>query len=280
MPAGATNRPGAARPGVGAPGGGTGARPGVSASGNAGAMRPGMADQSPSAASAYANRPYGTYHTPAANLADQGAAVRSQANALPNYNPSAYAANPNAWQPRNLANGSLYANPGYGAVAAFAGLGQQAQPYDYGGNVVVQPQAVYVNGDNAGTPQQYADQAGQIAANGSNDPGQESSWQPLGVFAMVEGGQTTSDDTFQLAINQKGLLRGNYHNLKDNSVVAIAGSVDPKTQRAAWTIGGDKTPTYETGVANLTGNEGTMILHTPDGQVRQFALVRLDPPAQ
>jgi len=179
-----------------------------------------------------------------------------------------------------LTTNSLYANPGYSAVAGQLGMAQQPQPYDYGGNVVAQSQAVYVNGDNVGAPQQYSDQASQIAAAGNATPAPSSTWQPLGVFVMVEGDQTTSDDTFQLAVNPQGLIRGNYHNLKDNSIVSLSGSVDPKTQRAAWTIGGDKSPVYEAGIANLTRNEATMLLHPGDGPPRQFTLIRLEQPPQ
>jgi len=272
MPAGGSARPGTGAASPNRPGmPGTATRPGMATTSSV--NRPGMNAASTSA------RPYGTYHTPTAALGEQGDAVRSAASAYPRYNPAMYGNYPNAWRPTNLTGNSLYANPGYGSLAGLAGLSQQAQPYDYGGNVVVQPQAVYVNGDNAGTPQQYADQAGQIATNGNAQPAPDSTWQPLGVFAMVEGDQTSSDDTFELAINAQGLLRGNYHNLKDNSVVSVAGSVDPKSQRAAWTIGGDKTPVYEAGIANLTKNEATMLLHTGDGQPRQFTLVRLEQPA-
>jgi hypothetical protein len=159
-------------------------------------------------------------------------------------------------------------------------MASQPQLYDYGGNVVAQPQAIYVNGDDAGSPQQYAAQAGKIAAAGSSTPAPDSTWQPLGVFVMVEGDQTTSDDTFQLAVNPQGLFRGNYHNLKDNSIVQLSGSVDPKTQRAAWTIGGDKSPVYEAGIANLTKDETTMLLYPGDGSPRQFTLIRLQQPSQ
>jgi hypothetical protein len=175
---------------------------------------------------------------------------------------------------------SLYTNPGYGAVAGQLGMAQQPAPYDYGGNVVAQPGAVYVNGDNVGTPQQYASQASGIAASGNAPPDPGARWQPLGVFAMLDGGQTTSDDIFQLAINSQGVLRGNYHYLKDNSVTPLAGAVDPKTQRAAWTIGGDQTPVYEAGIANLTRDQTTMLVHTGEGQPRQFTLVRLPEPSQ
>jgi hypothetical protein len=200
--------------------------------------------------------------------------------AYPAYSPAMYGGYSGAWPPTNMMNPSLYNNPGYGAVAGQLGIAQQPAPYDYGGNVVTQPDAVYVNGDNVGTPQQYADQASRIAAAGNAQPDQSTRWQPLGIFAMVEGGQTTSDDIFQLAVNAQGVLRGNYHDLKGNSVTPLAGAVDPKTQRAAWTIGGDQTPVYEAGIANLTRDQTTMLVHIGAGQPRQFALIRLQEPQQ
>ena len=118
-------------------------------------------------------------------------------------------------------------------------------------------------------------------ATGDAQPPPNTPWQPLGVFAMVDRDQTSSDDAFQLAVNPQGLLRGNYHNLKDNTVTPLSGSVDPKTQRAAWTIGGDQTPVYEVGIANLTKDEAPMLLHQGgDSPPRQFGLIRLQQPPQ
>src|SRR5262249_8183986 len=97
---------------------------------------------------------------------------------------------------------------------------------------------------------------------------------------MVEGDETTSDDVFQLAVNAQGIIRGNYQNLASNETTQVAGSVDPKTQRTAWTIGGDKLPIYEAGLANLMKDQTTMIVHTPDGQQRQYTLIRLPDPSQ
>jgi hypothetical protein len=200
--------------------------------------------------------------------------------ALPVYNTGWYGGYPGAWTAAGLANSSLYANPGYGATAGMIGMAPQPIPYDYGGNVVAQPDAMYVNGDPAGTPQQYAEQAGQLAASGGAEPAPNAQWLPIGVFAMVEPGQSNANDVFQLAVNPQGTLRGNYHNLRDNSVVPLAGAVDPKTQRAAWTIGGDKTPVYEAGIANLMRDETSMIVNTGEGPPRQFNLVRLPDPSQ
>jgi hypothetical protein len=251
---------------VGGPASGIGVLPG------AGAGRPGVPG-------AYgAARPYGTYYHGDTALAVQHNTVVAGAGAYPAYSPAMFGAYPGAWSATNMASGSLYSNPGYGAVAGQLGMGQQPVPYNYGSNVVAQPGAMYVNGDNVGTPQQYADQASQIAATGNAAPDPSTRWQPLGVFAMVDSGQTTSDDIFQLAVNAQGVLRGNYNNLKDNSVVPVAGAVDPKAQRAAWTIGGDQTPIYEAGIANLTTDKATMLIHSGADQPRQFTLIRLPEP--
>jgi hypothetical protein len=176
---------------------------------------------------------------------------------------------------------SLYQHPGYAALAVGLGLNSQPVPYDYGGNVVVQPSAVYVNGDAAAAPQQYADQASQIAATGvSAQPAQDSKWLPLGVFALVEGDATSSDDTFQLAVNPQGIIRGNYHNLRNDQVEKLSGSVDKTTQRAAWTIGSDQIPVYEAGISNLTKDATPILVHTGNGQSRQVSLIRLEQPVQ
>jgi hypothetical protein len=268
--------------GVGGPASGIGVRPGVGAGGVGVGSSPGVGPYGGAAAGAYGAgyRPYGSYYAGDAALAARGNAFYGGALGYPYYGAAMYAAYPGAWPATNMMGASLYANPGYGAVAGQLGMAQQPASYDYGGNVVAQPDAVYVNGDNAGTPQQYADQASQLAASGRNaQPDPNTKWQPLGVFAMVQGEQTSSDDVFQIAVNSQGILRGNYHNTKTNNVVPIAGGVDPKSQRAAWTIGGDQTPVYEAGIANLTRDQTTMLLHTSDGQQRQFTLIRLPDPS-
>jgi hypothetical protein len=176
---------------------------------------------------------------------------------------------------------SLYTHPGYTALARGLGLATQPVVYDYGGNVVAQADAVYVNGDVAATPQQYADQAGGIADTGqSAQPAADSKWLPLGVFAVVEGDATSSDDIFQLAVNPEGIIRGNYHNVRADQVESISGSVDKQTQRAAWTIGNDQLPVYEAGIANLTKDVTPMLVHAPDGQSHQMSLVRMRQPEQ
>lgn len=49
--------------------------------------------------------------------------------------------------------------------------------------------------------------------------------------------------------------------------------MDQKTQRAAWTVGENKTPVYEAGLANLTKDETTILAHDESGNSRQLSLV-------
>jgi hypothetical protein len=241
---------------------------------------PGAGFGAPGVPGAYgAARPYyGTYYASNAALVAQRNAVIAASYAYPAYTPAMYADYPNAWQPTNMTDPSLYANPGYGAVAGQVGLAEQPVPYDYGGNVVAQPDAVYVNGETAGTPQEYANEAGQIAAAGEPQPDPNTQWQPLGVFAMIVDPEAQPNDFFQLAVSDKGAIRGNYHNLQTKEATPVAGSVDRESQRVAWTIGGDKTPVYEAGIANLVKDQTTMLVHAPDGQQLQYTLVRLPDP--
>jgi hypothetical protein len=223
----------------------------------------------------------GTYYGGWGNYAGLEGAYAGLGGSYPYYGASWYAGYPNAWPASNMMYGSVYSNPGYGATASQVGLAGQPTAYDYGSNVVVQPDAVYVNGDSVGTPQQYADQASQIAAAGrSAQPDQATKWVPLGVFAVVEGNATNSDDVFQLAVSPDGIIRGNYNNVRTKQVDKITGSVDKASQRAAWTIGEDKLPVYEAGIANLTKNSTPILVELGGGQAHQMTLVRLTEPSQ
>jgi len=254
-------RPGTAGGGVGGPNSGIGVRPGAGA-GAAGAGG------------------YGTRYTSNNALAARHSAVNANAFGYRSYNANFYGGYANAWHPANFAAASYYANPGYGALAATLGIAAVANPYDYGSNVVTQTNTVYVNGDATATPEQYSDQASQIATAGQEAaPADDTKWMPLGVFAICEGSATTSDDIFQLAVNPDGVIRGNYNNQRNDDVETITGSVDKSTQRAAWTIGSDQTPVYEAGLVNLTKDATPIMVHNGDGTSNQVTLVRLQEPA-
>ena len=108
----------------------------------------------------------------------------------------------------------------------------------------------------------------------------EEEWLPLGVFAMVQGEQSDGNDLFQLAVNKAGTIRGNYYNALSDTTLPVYGSVDKKTQRAAWTVGDRKEPIYEAGFANLTKSETTMLVHFGKDRTQQWTLIRIDQSAE
>ena len=55
-------------------------------------------------------------------------------------------------------------------------------------------------------------------------------------------------------------------------------SAQALSQRAAWTVGDKQTPVYEAGIANLTKDETTMLVHFGEGKSQQLTLVRLEKP--
>ena len=74
------------------------------------------------------------------------------------------------------------------------------------------------------------------------------------------------------------MLRGNYYSVVTDMNLPVYGSVDAKTQRAAWTVGGQKGTVYETGIGNLTEPQTTMLVHFGKDRTQQWTLVRLEQP--
>jgi hypothetical protein len=151
--------------------------------------------------------------------------------------------------------------------------------YDYGNTVVYQNNDVYVNGQDAGTPAEYYDQAASLATAGTNaNAPSDGDWLPLGVFLLTKSDTATSNMTFQIAVNRQGVIRGNYTDSADNDTQPIHGSVDMKTQRVAFTVGDKSTTVVETGLYNLTKDEAPALLHIGKDQTEQWLLVRLKNP--
>ncbi len=238
--------------------------------------------------------PSGTYYRSATAVRGQGAIVR--AGQLPYYRggyftASWYRSYPGAWFPGKWAAVTAWTAASVAAVSNLfygggssdggGGGGGEAAPmeYDYGSSVVYQDDGVYVNGENVGTEEQYAQQATAIADAGRDDTKapKDDDWLSLGIFAMVQGEETTSNNIFQLAVNKAGMIRGNYYNALTDTTEPVYGSVDKKTQRAAWTVGDKKTPIYEAGIINLTKEDTTMMVHYAKGPSQQFTLFHLKP---
>jgi hypothetical protein len=75
-----------------------------------------------------------------------------------------------------------------------------------------------------------------------------------------------------------GMIAGTYFNRSTNRSREIQGAVDNKTQRTAWTVGGDDWPVMETGISNLTEDESPALIHFANGQTQQWLMIRLQDP--
>jgi hypothetical protein len=187
---------------------------------------------------------------------------------------------PGAWYPSGWAAGAAWSPATWGSVSSYCGYAD-ASPvyYDYGSNVVYQDGNVLVHNRDVGTAEQYGQQAADLATAGTEaQTSADEPWLPLGVFALVRNEHQESQLVVQLEVNKDGVIRGNYTDEMTDQTQPIHGSVDKKTQRAAWTIGSHKGTVFETGLVNLTKAEVPALIHKKD-KTEQWLLVRLEQPA-
>lgn len=204
--------------------------------------------------------------------------VRRNFNNYGIYRSGWYTAHPGAWYAAGWTAGRAWTAATWATLGTWFAYGV-AQPvyYDYGNNVVYQDNNVYVNGQDAGTSQEYYQQAQTLAETGAQaDAPSDGDWLPLGVFAMSQSGQNNSNMVIQLAVNKAGVIRGNYTDTASNSTSTVQGSVDKSTQRAAWTIGSNTSTIIETGLYNLTKDEAPALVHFGSDRTEQWLLVRLN----
>jgi hypothetical protein len=222
---------------------------------------------------------YGTYYTSSAALRAQGYAARRGFSYYSCFTPAWYRRYPGAWFAAGWAAGRAWAAPAWATVAGFCGYPSQPVYYDYGSSVVYESNNVYVNGEPIATTEEYAAQATHLADAGrAVKPPEMEDWQPLGVFALIRGDEQTSDKIFQLAVNKDGVIRGNYYDAIGDNTLPVYGSVDKKTQRAAWSIGDKKDVVFEAGLANLTQDQTPILVHFGKGNDQQLTLVRIEKP--
>jgi hypothetical protein len=185
-----------------------------------------------------------------------------------------------AWWPGGWWGGfgwGMVAGLAWGDLAGWGGYPTAPVAYNYGTTVCYQDDGVYVQGERVGSAEEYAQQASDLAGQGAAaTPAEDDQWRPLGVYALARAQETTPSTFMSLAIDKEGLLRGTYYDAVSDTTTNMAGKVDKKTQKAAWTIGDKKTPVYEAGLSNLTKQQTTILVHRDGGKVEQMLLVRVD----
>jgi hypothetical protein len=222
----------------------------------------------------------GTYHVTGTALRTQGTYVRTGFRYYNAFTPAWYGRYPAAWRPvRWVAAASVWVPATWAVVSTHCAYPVTPVYYDYGTTVVYQGDTVYINGEDAGTAVQYAQQAIGLSDEGrAAKPTEKAEWQPIGVFALVRGEEQTSDKIFQLAVSQGGVIRGNYYDAFADNTLPVYGYVDRKAQRAAWSIGDKRDVVFEAGIANLTRPETTILVHYGKNNTQQFTLVRVEQP--
>jgi hypothetical protein len=227
-----------------------------------------------------ANGVHSTAYWSSGYLGTHAGYVRSGFGYYHCFNPGWYTAHPGCWVAAGWAAWAAWDAMSYAALCGYCGLAVAASPdYDYGSTIVYQNNNVYVDGQDSGTVQQFADQATTIATQGlTATPPPTADWKPLGVYALVQGDEKTSNNIFQLAVNKDGILRGNFYDGLTDTTTEVYGALDKHAQRAAWTIGKKKDRVFEAGVYNLTQPECPCLVHLGTQSTQQMLLVRMEQP--
>ena len=212
-----------------------------------------------------------------AQLHQTGAAVRRNFSDSLIYSQSWYAAHPGAWAPASWRTGSAWRAATWAQLNSWFGSNKtQPLSYNYGTDIVYRGDEVSVRGGKAISSTAYYQQAQSLAAAGAaaqvSDDGQ---WLPLGVFGMTHIDHAQANLVFQLAVNKAGIIRGNYSDTISGSTALVAGAIDKNSQRAAWTVGNNKSTVVETGLYSFTKDEAPALIHVGKDNVQQWTLVRL-----
>lgn len=156
--------------------------------------------------------------------------------------------------------------------------------YDYGagGNVVYENNNVYINGQQVGTADEFAQSAADLATvapPASEETAAKDDWLPLGTFAISGDPKDLEPSRIiQLAVNKNGVISGTMHNIATDQAQTIQGQVDKQTQRVAFRIGDADDIVMETGLYNLTQKEVPVLVHFGADRVETYLLVRMEQP--
>ncbi len=232
------------------------------------------------AAARYTQAGHFTRNISANTMADRGRNVRNNFWHHDYYNRNWWNNHPGAWFAAGWAAGTAWNWATWPALGAWYGWGD-AQPiyYDYGTNITYQGDDVYYGDAPVATAGEYYQQADTLAQSNPPSKGSDDDWQPLGVFGLVQGDQTSASAVFQLATNKSGAIEGNFSDMLTGSTLKVHGAVDRKTQRAAWTVGDNKDTVYDTGISNLTKDQAPVLVHFGKDRTQQWLLVRMKQPA-
>ncbi len=163
--------------------------------------------------------------------------------------------------------------------------------YDYGTTVIYEGDQVYQNGQAPVAAAQYNAQAFDLADNAPEAPPPlpsaasepasqptQDEWMPLGVWALTQENKGDATMFFQISVNRQGVISGAFQNVVTGESMPISGSVDKKSERAAWHIGDNKDTVIECGLFNLTKDVTPVLMHFGPELTQTWLMVRLPAP--
>ena len=220
-----------------------------------------------------------------AGYASHAETVRGAYDYHGEFNDHWWADHPHAWgYAAAWRNGWAWGSNSWTEMAGWWGMPIAAVPvyYDYGNNITYQNDQVYYGSQPLESTVAYYDQAQTLATTMPTVPagvlkaeGSEKDWKPLGVYSLVQGGQTNTNMMFQLAVSKAGVIKGNYYNTLTDETKPVAGNIDKKNMRAAWIVGSNKNIVYDTGLANLLKDQSPILVHLNKDKTEQWTLVKL-----
>ncbi len=157
-------------------------------------------------------------------------------------------------------------------------------PYDYGTDVVVEGEDVYVNGEQSESAVAYRQDALALGNPAEVPPppapidAKDASIIPLGVWALVQQEKGDAIMFYQLSLTREGLITGGYCNVLTGETAPVTGSVDKKSQRVAWHTGEKSNSVVECNLSGLTKEQTPCFVHFGTKQTQEWLLVRLPNP--
>lgn len=211
----------------------------------------------------------------------QGASmVRSSFDRYALFDQGWRAQHPQAWFAPGWSPKAEWLTATWQSVGGFLGYGTTPPIYyNYGANLVVSNNEVFLSGKSLGTLKAYSQKAVQLATDGqSAQTSPNDKWLPLGVFALTPKGKYDSFMIVQLAINEDGVVRGNYVDTTHAELKTVSGAADKESQRIVWCFGGSTDKVVETGLYNLTIDSAPALVYVGSQSTQSWDLIRLSQP--
>jgi len=189
------------------------------------------------------------------------------------FTPQWYAQHPEAWKATHPHADAWVAATATGlatwlAIPAVTTTGTTGGEETVAGGVVVAGEAP-AESSNASS----SSDADQLAAAGSDETEADAEWMTIGIYSLLDGGQSDATRMIRLEVSRDGVIRGSYSDLISGSAETVKGAVDRETQKVAWSVGTNSEVVFQTTLSELTKAKGKVTAHFPSGKKNTWRMV-------